>query len=845
MEQLISTYRLSGYRPVLADNTENFKRFVQIKKKFEKKDLYRLFAIPKIDIPQGNAYWFTEWEGTAISLGTMEEAEREKHLTFLKYEVDFLFEECRRYQEVDEEYRSLYTTLEKCIEIPDFSAIYQIKNANGESHYVLCMWGFISDAFNAQSGLIRKIIPKNFKRININVRYKGGQPAPGQPINFEYNAGNREYTSNGQGLIVLEDVLMNSSVVVFQKTADGKKSHVVTFNFTGQPEETIVIDGEPPAKPVVIDAPEPVAKPTRIKLVNWRNKIIPQQEMLFDYLSKQEKRTTNDEGRTELESLADKTKVKAKIRWKKRKYNKKFKIDSKKDEYIVKLGNRNLWWLLLLLLLIPFLMLIPLKKDVGVKVVDVKEQTGIAGAKVKLCNHERYLFNFSTGKFLTDQINCQDDLTDISGDLVFKDVKYSVFQWLFYGWEDGRLTASASCYASDSITKAFDLLLKYPPTKLELKQLGMDLDFLVVNADNNEPLPGATVKIRSVGGTIVQTLTSGVDGKVVGKDLPMCGEVIVSASAPGYISDSLKGTVSQIMNIISKRTLKLKPITRSITFYVRNLKTKEPLPGATLQLIIDGRVVQTTVSNTNGAVSMIGEATFERIHIIKTITIKASKMDFYDTTKTGVAQMFADGTKDMRTLYLRPKDKPCDIRIIDASTGKPISGAQATLTLANGTVKTEYSNVDGIVQFAGLSSSDRISIAASKEPDYNPNTSKIRNVLVSDLFAGPQGGRDIPLSPKGPPALPCQTVSIGDNIQGYDKTIEYDMGTDHGVFTFDYFTDFQRDAIFIYSGGRLVWSYDGATKRDTPTVSLRFESQIIKVRVKGDSRWWYKVNCPD
>ncbi len=845
MEQLISTYRLSGYRPVLADNTENFKRFVQIKKKFEKKNLYRLFAIPKIDIAQGNAYWFTEWEGTAVSFGTMDETEREKQLTYLKYEVDFLFEECRRYQEQDEEYRSLYTTLEKCIEIPDYSSIYQIKNANGETHYVLCMWGFINDAFNAQSGLIRKIIPKNFKRININVRYRGGQPAADKRISFEYNSGIREYSSNSDGLIVLEDVLLNSSVLVYQLTSEGKKSHLVTFNFTGQPEETIIVDGEPPAKPVIVAPAEVVEKPTKVLLVNWRKKPIPQQEMLFDYLGKQEKRTTNDEGRTELESLAEKTKVKSKIKWKKRNYNKKFVINNKKDEYIVKLGNRKLWWLLLLLLLVPFLMLIPLKKDVTVKVLDLKEETGIPGAKVKLCHHERYLFNFSTGKFFSDQITCRDDSTDIVGSTVFKDVRYSVFQWLFYGWEDARISASASCYSSDSITKAFDLCVKFPATELHLKQLSMDMDFLVVNADNDEPLPGATVKIRAVGSSIVQTVKSGVDGKVVGKDLPMCGQVIVSASSPGYISDSLQGTISQIMNVISKRTLKLKPITRSITFYVKNLKTKEPLPGATLQLIIDGRVVQTTQSNTNGAVSMIGEATFERIHIIQTITVQASKMDFYDTTKTGVAQMFADGSKDVRTLYLRPKDKPCDIRIIDASTGKPIAGAQATLTLPNGTVKTEYSNVDGIVQFAGFSSTDRISIAASKEPDYNPNSTKIRNALVSDLFAGSQSARDIPLSPKGPPALPCQTVSIGDNIQGYDKTIDYDMGKDHGIFTFDYFTDFQRDAIFIYSGGVLVWSYDGATKRDTPTVKIRFDSQIVKVRVKGDSRWWYKVNCPD
>ncbi len=918
-EQQICSYRLSGFRPVLADNTENFKRFVQIKKKFEKDDLYRLFAIPKIDIAQGWAYWFTEWEGTPVSLGTLDEIEREKHLTYLKYQVDFLFEECRRYQEVDEEYRGLYAVLEKCIEIPDFSNIYMINSPNGERHYVLTMWGFISDEFNAQSGLIRKIIPKNYKRLNINVKYRTGHQAPGEKIAFEYSGGMREFVSNAEGLIVLEDVLLDSSVIAYQPTADGQKAHIVTFNFTGQPEETIVITGYAPMRFVVKDkdgnlkpsekfvltwdgkstefisdasgefrigsleiftevsarhlpadgkkgdvypfrclknhdpyiivlgAPEVVVpqKPTRIKLVNWRNKIIPQQELHFNYLDKQESRITNEEGRTELESLAPKTKIGIKTKWKKRNYRKKIVINPKKDEYIVKLGNRNLWWLLLLLLLVPFLLLIPLKKDVAVRVVDAKEGTGIAGAYARLCTHERYLFDFSSGRWDSDRMACMEDSTDLTGRVLFKDVRYSVYQWLFFGWESGIVYASSDCYAADSVSRLFSLLVKVPETEVALKALSTDLDFLIINRDNDEPLPGADVKIRAVGGTTTQEGKSGVDGKIVGKDLPLCGDVEVVASCPGYYPDSLKGTVSQIINLIEKRTLKLKPVTRSITFYVKNLKTKQPLPGATLKLIVDGRVVQETQSNTNGAVSMVGEATFEKVHIIKMIRVDASKMDFYDTTKSGNAGDFANGSKEMRTIYMRPKDKPCDIRIVDANTGAPISGAQAVLTKSDGTTKTEFSNSQGVVQFAGLDSDDRISIVASKEPDYQPNSSKINNKLVSDLFNGSQSDRDIPLKPKAPPALPCQTVSIGENIRGYDKTMEYDMVKDNGEFVFDYFTDFQRDAIFIYCGSRLVWSYDGATKRDTPTVRIRFDTRIIKVRVKGDSRWWYKVNCPD
>lgn len=919
MDQQISNYRLSGYRPVLADNTENFKRFVQIKKKFEKEHLYRLFAIPKIDIAQGVAYWFTEWEGTPVSIGTLDEVEREKHLTRLKFEVDFLFEECRKFQDMDEEYRSLYSTLEKCIEIPDFSNIFVINSSNGERHYVLTMWGFINDEFNAQSGLIRKIIPKNYKRLNINVRYRGGQAAEQEKVCFEFCGIKRELISNNEGLIILEDVLINSSVMAYQTGPDGQKINAITFNFTGQPEETFFVTGFAPMRFLVKDSegtvktgekfnvsytgqnlefvtdatgefrlasvvvftdvkvkhipqdggkgsefgfvcrksqevylivlPPPGVvlelKTTKFLLIDHKRRAIPEQEMLFEYSGKQEIKITDSAGRCTIDNLPDKTKIKIKIKRKKSTYRKKVVTTIKKDEHIIKLGNRKLWWLLLLLLLLPLLLLIPLKKDVSIKVIDDKEETGITGATVGMCNHERYLFDFSTGKFLSDKITCASDTTDLIGGVVFKDVKYSVYQWLFYSWEEAVVMASSPCYSCDTINKLFDLLVKYPETTIRLKQLSTDLDFLVVNADNNEPLPGAKVEIHAVGSSIVQKLVSGVDGKVVGKDLPLCGQVTVVASCPGYFSDSLTGHVSNILDIITKRTLKLKPITRSITFYVKNLKTRQPLPGATLKLIVDGRVVQETQSNTNGAVSMIGEATFEKVHVIKQITINASKMDFYDTTKTGIAQDFVNGSKEMRTLYLRPKEKPCDIRIIDANTSQPISGAQAILVKGDGTTKTEFSNTDGVVQFAGLSSDDRISIVASKEPDYLPNNTKINNKLVSDLFNGSQSDRDIPLKPKGPPALPCQTVSIGDNIAGYDKTLDYDMGIANGEFTFDYFTDFQRDAIFVYCGSRLVWSYDGATKRDTPTVRIRFDTQIVRVRVKGDSRWWYKVNCPN
>jgi hypothetical protein len=513
----------------------------------------------------------------------------------------------------------------------------------------------------------------------------------------------------------------------------------------------------------------------------------------------------------------------------------------------VKLGNRNLWWLLLLLLLIPFILLIPLNKDVAVRVVDANSDTGLKAAVASLTTHERYLFNFTTGEFDSDGIAYAIDTADAEGRVVFQNVRYSVYQWLFFGWENGEAAAVADCYAADTITKLFDLLVKTPETEIPLKPLSTEEDFLVINKDNNEPLPGADVIIRPINAGDEQKGKSGVDGKIVGKDLPLCGEVEVVASCPGYFPDSLKGNVREIMKDIKNRTLKLKPITRSITFYVKNLKTKQPLPGAILQLWMDGKLVQETQSNTNGAASLIGQATFENVHIIKMIRIDASKIDFWDTTKSGVAQDFANGNLEKRTIYMRPKDKPCDIRIVDAATGAPIEGAKARLTKSDGTVKEDFSNAFGIVQFAGLFGDDVISIVASKDPDYDPNSTKINNRTVKDLFDGPQSGRDIPLklkAPPGPPPMPCQSTSIGQDVIGYDKTVEYDMGIDAGEFDFDYFTDFQRDNIMVYCGNRLVWSYNSASKRDTPRVRLRFDTRIIKVRVQGDSRWWYRVNCP-
>jgi hypothetical protein len=230
----IKSNKLTGLRPVFTDNLENYKRYIQIRKKFEADLYYRIFAEPKLDNFKNEAEWYTDWEGRVFTfdafLAANPQVTKEELESSVKTEVNRLFAECAKYKDTDAEYRSLDETLQKCIEIPGYEDIYVILLPSGEQKYVLTNWGFINDAFNAQTGIIQKMKVMALMNLRVRFLYTNGTPAAGEKINAGYNQQSQEFTTDRNGDFVITRFPSNSSLSVHQFDENNQKVNAFAFN---------------------------------------------------------------------------------------------------------------------------------------------------------------------------------------------------------------------------------------------------------------------------------------------------------------------------------------------------------------------------------------------------------------------------------------------------------------------------------------------------------------------------------------------------------------------------------------------------------------------------------------
>ncbi len=224
MSQLIITTDISTIRPVFSQGaSENIKRYNQLKKLFEKNKEYQVFAEP---IPAGGQKiaWHTDFSGTPIPFETLPEAEKENAKGRLKTQVNRLYKGVVNSAKGSEKStKELFELIDSCIEIPNYKDIYVIKNANGQSNFCIIRWGFTSDDFKAQSGLVEKLIPIKVDTFIIKAILSDGSAATGEKIILENDKESFEATTDSEGKIYLEDVHILSQVIAYQKDDDGEK----------------------------------------------------------------------------------------------------------------------------------------------------------------------------------------------------------------------------------------------------------------------------------------------------------------------------------------------------------------------------------------------------------------------------------------------------------------------------------------------------------------------------------------------------------------------------------------------------------------------------------------------
>ena len=224
MSQLITTTDISTIRPVFAQGaSENIKRYNQLKKLFEIDKEYQVFAEP---IPSGEQKiaWHTEFKGDAIPFADLSENQQEKAKKRLKYQVNRLYKAILKIvKHSNKNTKELYDLLDSCIEIPDYNDIYVIQNPNGQQNFCIIRWGFTSDDFKAQSGLIEKLIPLKVATINIKAIKPDKSIAPSETIFLEHNGQIKEMLTDKMGMLHLEDFPLMAEFVAFQKDKENEK----------------------------------------------------------------------------------------------------------------------------------------------------------------------------------------------------------------------------------------------------------------------------------------------------------------------------------------------------------------------------------------------------------------------------------------------------------------------------------------------------------------------------------------------------------------------------------------------------------------------------------------------
>jgi len=246
MAQLIITTDVSSIRPVFTEGAaENIKRYNQLKKLFENTLEYRIFAEPVL-AGQDKIAWHTNFDGKIIPFRKLEddenEAERAKSL--LKTQVNKLYKKIIELIEDEKDRLRLFKLLDSCFEIPDYDDIFIVQNASGEKNFCIVRWGFIDEGFDADEGLIAKLIPLKVADVTVKVIKGNNKYVPNEKIFVNKNGKEYEFVSDQNAEILLNDVDLLSEITLYQKDDEDNPIYEQKYFITTDTKVTFFIGNQ-------------------------------------------------------------------------------------------------------------------------------------------------------------------------------------------------------------------------------------------------------------------------------------------------------------------------------------------------------------------------------------------------------------------------------------------------------------------------------------------------------------------------------------------------------------------------------------------------------------------------
>ncbi len=341
----------------------------------------------------------------------------------------------------------------------------------------------------------------------------------------------------------------------------------------------------------------------------------------------------------------------------KKNIHKSIPLSENQMEYTFLLKKKRRWWLLLLLILL--ILFIPLKKDVKIQLIDRKKNNIISDIEVKFEYRKRDIINYDSLSFFSNYYPlpkpAMSSITNKKGIAVFKNVKYSIFQYLssfIYSKDIGHVFINNNeCYNADSIYDFYDLKNK-AVQKLYVNPNLIDIQFTVIDKEDNQELPNALVTIVSNEYNYIDSALSDESGRVYFKNVPNCSEIEVIGKKYGWKNDSITRITKEIIRN-KKDTLFLEQEKVIIPFYVKDLQTNTPIANAYGYLFFrtaPNTIITSAITNRNG----LGKGVFEEIHKIKRIRIDVKKQCYRDSSTINyyVAEDWILKTPQEQTIYI-------------------------------------------------------------------------------------------------------------------------------------------------------------------------------------------------
>ncbi len=406
---------------------------------------------------------------------------------------------------------------------------------------------------------------------------------------------------------------------------------------------------------------------------------------------------------------------------------------SDNDSFTVRMKRQFPWWILLFLLL---LLLLPMERQLMLKFVEGDSDMPVALTPATM----KYQDISTLGSHTDTTIACTTSDQGMADTIT---VHEPLWHWLFAGSGDSvYVSINSGCAALQDSAICYNDFPKDEPMVLKLGTLYKDVVLKIVDQENREPLPDTQVDVELIhtNGTSNQmSLVSDVAGQIEIPHCAVCDKIHLKASKEYY--ENREDTINAITAVVGDE-LELKPLKESIIVFVKDKRTRQPIPGATVTLdILNGNSQnqQELTSNVNGVIL----AKFDNLRLTWRIKLKGSKAGYKDGyIDEYTVEAFAQLDEEGRTIYLEPIAQT--ITFINTDGANRLPGVKNVITVdGQQRQNPEYSNSNGEFTVTNVFGSSVISIVASK-PGYTTNSTKVKNKQLADLNT--QDSRTIPLT---------------------------------------------------------------------------------------------------